>query len=59
MLGGTHADVSTLSTEGVVITAQQARDMLPLAARRPSVGRWRVVIVEDADRLNDTPATRC
>jgi DNA polymerase-3 subunit delta' len=46
--------VTSLSTEGVVITAQQARELLPLAARRPSVGHWRVVVVEDADRLNES-----
>jgi DNA polymerase-3 subunit delta' len=54
VLKGTHADVTSLSTEGVVITAQQARELLPLAARRPSVGTWRVVVVEDADRLNES-----
>ncbi|GAB3598833.1 DNA polymerase III subunit delta' [Angustibacter peucedani] len=50
---GSHADVTTLRTEGVVISRQQALELLPLAQRRPSVGRWRVVLVEDADRLND------
>ena len=54
VLGGSHADVTTLRTEGVVISRQQALELLPLAQRRPSVGRWRVILVEDADRLNES-----
>ncbi len=54
VLTGSHADVTTLRTEGVVISRQQALELLPLAQRRPSVGRWRVILVEDADRLNDS-----
>jgi DNA polymerase-3 subunit delta' len=53
VLAGSHADVTTLRTEGVIISRQQALELLPVAQRRPSVGRWRVVVVEDADRLND------
>jgi len=53
VLRGSHADVSVLRTEGLQISVDQTRELLPLAARRPSVGRWRVVIVEDSDRLND------
>jgi DNA polymerase-3 subunit delta' len=54
VLTGSHADVTTLRTEGVVISRQQALELLPLAQRRPSTGRWRVILVEDADRLNDS-----
>ncbi len=46
--------MTTLRTEGVVISRQQALELLPLAQRRPSTGRWRVILVEDADRLNDS-----
>ncbi|WP_426563862.1 DNA polymerase III subunit delta' [Angustibacter sp. McL0619] len=53
VLTGSHADVTTLRTEGVIISRKQALELLPLAQRRPSVGRWRVILVEDADRLND------
>jgi DNA polymerase-3 subunit delta' len=54
VLTGSHADVTTLRTEGVIISRQQALELLPLAQRRPSTGRWRVILVEDADRLNDS-----
>ncbi len=50
---GTHADVDLVSTEGLFINVKQTRSLVELAARRPSVGRWRVIIIEDADRLND------
>jgi DNA polymerase-3 subunit delta' len=53
VLHGTHADVTNLATEGLQISVDVIRPLLPVAARRPSVGQWRVVIIEDADRLND------
>lgn len=53
VLAGSHADVTTVRTEGSVILVDEARDLVSLAQRRPSVGRWRVILVEDADRLNE------
>lgn len=53
---GTHADVTVLSTEGLSIKVEQARELASLSAHRPSVGPWRVVIVEDADRLTERAA---
>ena len=53
---GTHADVDVIATEGLSIKVEQARDLAALAAHRPSVGRYRVIIVEDADRLTERAA---
>ncbi len=53
-LRGLHPDVTVVATEGVVIRAETARPLVELAQRSPSQGRFRVIIVEDADRLNDT-----
>lgn len=50
---GSHADVELVSTEGLQIKVDQARELVQLAARAPSVGRYRVIVVEDADRLNE------
>ena len=50
-LDGSHADVDVLATEGLSIKVADVREYVELAARRPSVGRWRIIIVEDADRL--------
>ena len=50
-LAGTHPDVTTVSTEKVVINIQEVRDLVATASRSASQGRWRIVIVEDADRM--------
>ena len=53
---GTHADVDVIATEGLSIKVEQARDLAALSAHRPSVGPWRVIIIEDADRLTERAA---
>jgi DNA polymerase-3 subunit delta' len=58
-LDGTHADVTVVATEGLSIKVDQMRGLIQEAALRPSVGTWRIVIIEDADRLtaySDAPA---
>ncbi|MBE1874816.1 DNA polymerase III subunit delta' [Myceligenerans pegani] len=50
-LAGTHPDVTLLATDKVVITIDEVRDLVGTAARTPTLGRWRVIIVEDADRM--------
>ena len=58
-LDGSHADVDVVATEGLSIKVSLIRDLVQLAALRPSVGRWRIIVVEDADRLtafSDAPA---
>ncbi len=58
-LDGTHADVQVVSTEGLSIKVAAMRELVQEAALRPSVGRYRVIIIEDADRLtsySDAPA---
>lgn len=53
---GTHADVDVIATEGLSIKVEQARELASMSALRPSVGPWRVIIVEDADRLTERAA---
>ena len=55
-LDGTHADVDVIATEGLTLTVKLARELVLLAAARPSVGRWRVIVIEDADRLHERAA---
>ena len=55
-LEGTHADVDIIATEGLTLKVDLARDLVQLAARRPSVGRWRVIVIEDADRFHERAA---
>ncbi len=53
---GTHADVELVATEGVIISKERARDLVRSAAARPSTGPWRVLVVEDADRIEERSA---
>ena len=53
---GTHADVDVVATEGLSIKVEQARELAAMSALRPSVGPYRVIIVEDADRLTERAA---
>lgn len=50
-LAGTHADLTVVATEKVTITIDEVRSLIGLASRTPSQGRWRVILVEDADRM--------
>jgi DNA polymerase-3 subunit delta' len=55
-LDGSHADVKVVATEGLSIKVEDTRALVQESALRPSVGRWRVIIVEDADRLTERAA---
>lgn len=52
-LSGTHADVTLVATEKVTIAIQEVRDLIALAQTKPSGGRWRVIVIEDADRMTE------
>lgn len=55
-LAGTHPDVTVVATEHVVLRVEETRPLVELAQRSPSAGRWRVILVEDADRFHDRAA---
>ena len=55
-LAGTHADVEVVSPEGLSIAVRDARELVARSARAPSLRRWQVVLVEDADRLTEQAA---
>lgn len=55
-LAGTHADVELVRPEGLSIGVREARDLVARAGGRATRGRWRVVLVEDADRLTEGAA---
>ena len=54
-LGG-HPDVHIEIPEGSVIPLEDARVMTQMAAQSPMSAMWRVIVIEDADRLNDHAA---
>lgn len=51
VLSGSHADFLHFTTEKTTITIEEARDFVVKAQDRPAVGRWRVMLIEDADRM--------
>ncbi|WP_369259238.1 DNA polymerase III subunit delta' [Geodermatophilus amargosae] len=53
VLAGSHADVATVVPEGLSIGVDEARELVRLAGRAPSQGRFQVVVVEDADRMTE------
>ena len=48
-----HPDLHVLATEGVIIKLDDVRDIVKRSHYSPSVGRHRVIIVEDADRMTE------
>lgn len=55
-LAGTHADVQVVTTEKLGIDIDVVRGLVQSAQRRPASGRWRVLLVEDADRMSERGA---
>ena len=55
-MAGTHADVRRIIPEGLSIGVDEMRGIVQIASRRPSTGRWQIVVVEDADRLTEGAA---
>jgi DNA polymerase III subunit delta' len=48
-----HPDLHVLATEGVIIKRDDVREIVKRSHYAPSVGRHRVIIVEDADRMTE------
>jgi DNA polymerase III subunit delta' len=55
-MAGTHADVRRVIPEGLSIGVDEMRAIVQVASRRPSTGRWQIVLIEDADRLTEGAA---
>ena len=53
-LAGSNPDVARVSTESVQFRVKDARDMVRKSAMSPVSHRWQVIVVEDADRFNDS-----
>ncbi|MDR6976590.1 DNA polymerase-3 subunit delta' [Streptomyces sp. 3330] len=53
---GTHADVNTVAAVGSQILAEDMRDTVRKSYTSPATGRWQIILVEDAERLNEKSA---
>lgn len=51
-----HPDVEIIRTEGLSIKVEEIRELLTRVAWAPSLSSWRVVVMEDADRLTESAA---
>lgn len=49
----THPDLGVLSTERVIISIDEVRTLVSSSQFSPSVGRYRVMVIEDADRMSE------
>jgi DNA polymerase-3 subunit delta' len=53
---GTHADVTSVAAVGTQILADDMRDTVRKSFTSPATGRWQIILVEDAERLNEKSA---
>ncbi|MBX3094155.1 MAG: DNA polymerase III subunit delta' [Cryobacterium sp.] len=49
----THPDLGVLATERVIITIEEVRALVASSQFSPSVSRFRVMVIEDADRMTE------
>lgn len=49
--GETHPDFALLTTQATIIRIDSAREIVTTAHYAPSEGRYRVIVIEDADRM--------
>jgi DNA polymerase-3 subunit delta' len=47
----THPDLTVLATERVLIPIDEVRELVETSYRSPVVSSWRIIIIEDADRM--------
>ncbi|WP_314685760.1 DNA polymerase III subunit delta' [uncultured Bifidobacterium sp.] len=51
VLAGTHPDVTVLATDRVTIGIDEVRSLIETSEQTPSLGPWRIIIIEDVDRM--------
>lgn len=51
VLAGTHPDVTILATNKVTIGIDEVRELIMTSEQMPATSRWRVIIIEDVDRM--------
>jgi len=53
-MAGGNPDIEVVRTEGLSIKVDEVRELVARSAWAPSTSGWRVVVLEDADRLTET-----
>ncbi|MGJ0203266.1 DNA polymerase III subunit delta' [Leucobacter sp. gxy201] len=52
--GRTHPDLGVLTTQAAIIKIDAAREVVASSYYSPAEGRYRVIVIEDADRMTET-----
>ena len=52
-LTGAHPDVNLVVPEGLHLKIGEARDIVAESFRAPTLGRWHITLIEDADRMEE------
>ena len=55
-MNGSHPDVTLVRTEQLSIGVDEVRELVRRAAMSPTLGRYQVIVVEDADRVTERGA---
>jgi DNA polymerase III subunit delta' len=55
-LSGAHPDVTLVRTELLSIGVDEVRELVRRAVMSPTLGRWQVIVIEDADRVTERGA---
>ncbi|MDR1119032.1 MAG: DNA polymerase III subunit delta' [Bifidobacteriaceae bacterium] len=55
-LAGSHPDVTNVRTEAIHIGVDEVRELVRKSAMAPTLRRYQVLVVEDADRITDRGA---
>ena len=53
-MAGGHADVEIIRTEGLSIKIDEVRELITRASWAPAIAPYRVVVIEDSDRLTES-----
>jgi DNA polymerase-3 subunit delta' len=53
-LKGSHGDVELIRTEGLSIKIDEVRELITRASWAPAIAPYRVVVIEDSDRLTES-----
>ena len=53
---GAHPDVTLVRTELLSIGVDEVRELVRRSAMSPTLGRWQVIVIEDADRITERGA---
>jgi len=55
-LSGTHQDVEIMKIDGLTIKVDEIREVVSRASWTTSTSNWRVIVVEDSDRMTESAA---